>query len=106
MSMEVIHKSLHRPVFFMGVDRELGMSVILVSFITAFGGYNLVSLVAAALFWSTAMHYLRKWTKADPLIRDVFLRHHKYVKNGGELFLAKAGVFSSGPLYLWRRKND
>lgn len=106
MSLEVIHKSLHRPVFFLGVDRELGMSVILICFITGFGGYNLISLIAALVFWSVAMHYLRKWTKADPLIREVFLRHHKYIKNGGELFLARPGVFNTGPLYLWRRKSD
>lgn len=106
MSLAVIHKSLHRPVFFLGVDRELGMGVILVCFVTAFGGYNLISMIAAAAFWVVAMHYLRKWTKADPLIRDVFLRHLKYVKKSGDLFLARPGVFSTPPLYLWRRKQD
>lgn len=106
MSLEVIHKSLHRPVFFLGVDRELGMSVILICFITVFGGYSLVSLVAALVFWSTAMHYLRKWTKKDPMIREVFMRQHKYIKKGGELFLSRPGVFNVGPLYLWRRKGD
>ncbi len=106
MSRAVIHKSLHRPVFFLGVDRELGMGALLVSLISAFGGYNPVSVIAAALFWSVSMRYLRKWTKTDPMIRDVFLRHLKYVQNGGELFLARPGVYNAGPPYLWKRKND
>ena len=104
VNWQVIHKSLHRPVFFLGVDRELGMSVIFISVITAFGGYNLVALIAAVTFWVVAMRYLRKWTKQDPLIREVFLRHTKYIRQNTVLFLAKPGVFSSGPLNLWRKK--
>lgn len=106
MTLETIHKSLHRPVFFMGVDRELGMSVILIALITAMGGYSLFALGASIAFWLVSMRYLKKWTKKDPLIRDVFLRHLKYIKKDGELFLSRPGVFSAGPLYLWRRKND
>lgn len=105
MTYEVIHKSLHRPQFFMGVDRELGMGAILVAVITAMGGYSLFALAASLLFWSVSMKYLRKWTKKDPLIRDVFLRHIRYLKND-ELFLGRPGVFNAGPLYLWRRKKD
>jgi type IV secretion system protein VirB3 len=104
VTLEVIHKSLHRPVFFLGVDRELGMSVILISVITAFGGYNLVSLIAAVVFWFVAMKYLRKWTKQDPQIREVFSRHLQYTKNKTVLFLARPGVYSSGPLNHWRSK--
>jgi type IV secretion system protein VirB3 len=100
----VIHKSLHRQVFFLGVDRELGMCVVLFSVVTAFGGKNLVAVIAAVVFWLLAMRYLRKWTKEDPLIRDVFLRHVRYTKKRTVLFLAKPGVYSSGPLNLWRSK--
>jgi Type IV secretory pathway, TrbD component len=106
MNLEVIHKSLHRPVFFMGVDRELGMTALLIAIITAMGGYSLFAVGASVCFWFVSMHYLRKWTKSDALIRDVFLRHIRYINKGSELFLGKPGVFSSGPLYLWKRKNN
>lgn len=105
MITEVIHKSLHRPVLFMGVDRELGMSIILIALITAMGGYSLFAVVASIVFWIVAMHYLRKWTKIDPLLRDVFLRHINLYTKGGDLFLAKAGVFNKPPLYLWKKKK-
>lgn len=106
MSLEIIHKSLHRHQFFMGVDRELGMGSILIALITAMGGYSLFALAASVTFWIVAIKYLRMWTKKDPQIRDVFLRHIKYIKKGGELFIGKPGVYSRGPLYLWRRKKD
>lgn len=104
VAWEVVHKSLHRPVLFMGVDRELGMSVILISVVTAFAGQNLVAVISAAVFGVVAMRYLRRWTKTDPLIRDVFLRHVKYTRKKTVLFLAKPGVYSSVPLNLWSRK--
>jgi type IV secretory pathway TrbD component len=86
------------------VDRELGMTALLISAITAIGGYNLVAIIAAVIFWFASMHYLRKWTKQDPQIRDVFLRHIKYAKDQTVLFLAHPGVFCPARLNHWNKR--
>lgn len=104
MSLQIIHKSLHRPQLFLGVDRDLAMYAILISMITALGGYNLVSLAAAAIFFVVAMRYLRRWAKMDPFLRDVFMRYIRHV-NRTIYYSAKPSAFSSPPAFIWRRKK-
>jgi type IV secretory pathway TrbD component len=44
----------------------------------------------AALFWFGAVGVLQRMGKADPLLRQVYLRHIRY----GDWYPAKSGVYS------------
>ncbi|MDR1083365.1 MAG: VirB3 family type IV secretion system protein [Deltaproteobacteria bacterium] len=98
-----VHKSLHRPQFFLGVDRELCMYTILISFITGFGGYNLTAALAAIVFFFTSMRFLRVWAKKDPLLRDVFIRYIRYVRKQA-LYPSRPSAFSAPKKYIWKQK--
>jgi type IV secretory pathway TrbD component len=59
----------------MGGDRELVMFSGLGAILTAAGGFSLVSALCGLVFWLTALYWLRRWNKADPMMRHVWLRH-------------------------------
>jgi type IV secretory pathway TrbD component len=101
--MTSIHKSLHRPQLFLGVDRELCMYTILIAVITALGGYSLISLISGIVFFIVSMRYLRLWAKKDPLLRDVFMRYIRYVRRD-ILYQSRPGAFSTPPAYVWKQK--
>ncbi|MDR0549483.1 MAG: VirB3 family type IV secretion system protein [Deltaproteobacteria bacterium] len=103
MSQEIIHKSLHRPQLFLGVDRELCMYTILISCVVGICGYNLICITSSIVFFVVAMRYLRLWAKKDPLLRDVFLRYVRYVRKD-VLYKSKPGAFSVPPLNQWKIK--
>jgi type IV secretory pathway TrbD component len=104
MSLEPIHKSLHRPQLFLGVDRDLAMYTILVALITGLGGYSILSLLSALAFLVVAMRFLRIWAKKDPLLRDVFMRYVRYVRVD-VLFPAKPGAFSQPRPFVWKARK-
>lgn len=70
-----IRKSLHRHALVLGGDRELVLLSALAAFLTALGGFSLFSALCGLLFWLIALYWLRKWGQADPLLRQVWLRH-------------------------------
>lgn len=41
---------------------------------TALGGFSLAAAVCGLSFWLTALYWLRKWAKADPLMKMVWMR--------------------------------
>jgi type IV secretory pathway TrbD component len=104
LSYEPIHKSLHRPQLFLGVDRELAMYTILISVITAAGGYNLISLLAGIVFFLVTMRFLRLWAKKDPMLREVFMRYIRYIRKD-VLYSAKPGGFSRPKAFVWKSKK-
>jgi type IV secretion system protein VirB3 len=101
---EPVRKSLYRSQLFLGVDRELAMSTILISAVTAAGGYNLIALVAGIVFFVVTMRYLRKWSKMDPMMRDVFLRYIRYVR-GDILFSSRTSVYSRPLRWVGKQKK-
>ena len=70
-----IRRSLHRPALVLGGDRELVMFSALAAFLTALGGFSVLAAVSGLVFWLLALFWLRKWAKADPLMRQVWLKH-------------------------------
>jgi type IV secretory pathway TrbD component len=104
MTYEPIHKSLHRPQFFLGVDRELCMYSILIAVIVAAGGYNLISLFSGIFFWLLSIRYLRLWAKKDPQMRDVFLNYIRFVRLN-LLYPSKTSAFYQNFLIDWKKKN-
>ena len=84
-----IRRSLHRHTLVLGGDRELVMFSGLGAFLTALGGFSLISAACGLFFWLVALFWLRKWAKADPLMRHVWLRHIRQQ----DLYPARSTVF-------------
>ena len=87
----VIHPAVNRPNQLLGGDREL----VLVAALTAatlalsLGAWWGVGL--AALFWIGSIGVLQRMGKADPLLRQVYLRHIRY----RQFYPAKSGLRST-----------
>lgn len=97
-----IRKSLHRHTMVLGGDRELVLFSGLAAFLTAMGGFSLFSFICGALFWLVALFWLRKWGQADPLMRQVWLRHIRQQ----DFYAARNPVFQNmGQASPWKRGN-
>ena len=87
-----IHQSANRPNTLLGADREM----VLLAIMIAFG----MGLSLATLFWVGAVAVLQRMGKADPLLRQVYLRHIRYE----DWYPAKSGVYSTSaqPSMKWK----
>ena len=84
------NQSANRPNLLLGADREL---VLLSSLITAGLGFSLASwwgLIVAAGWWAASMAVLKRMGKADPILRQVYMRHIRY----RPFYPAKSGLYS------------
>lgn len=73
-----IHRSLIRPNLFMGGDRELVMFAALLAFALVFSAQEWIATVYGIILWAAALFVLRLMAKADPYMRQVYLRHRLY----------------------------
>lgn len=88
----------------LGGDRELVMLSALGAFLVAMSGFSLSSAIGAFLFWVVALHWLRKWGKADPLLCRVYFQNQKYKKK----YLAAKCLWSETSPAMknqWRQKR-
>ena len=74
----VIHQSANRPNQILGGDRELVLLTILISVSLAFSLATWWGVGLSIFFWLTAIAVLQRMGKADPLLRQVYLRHIRY----------------------------
>jgi type IV secretion system protein VirB3 len=86
----VIHSSANRPNQILGGDRELVLATILVSVSLAFSLAAWWAVAIAVLFWLGSVAVLQRMGKADPLLRQVYLRHVRY----RTFYPAKSGLRS------------
>src|SRR5215467_6194912 len=86
----VIHQSANRPNQILGGDRELVLVTILVSVSLAFSLATLSGFALALAFWIGAIGVLQRMGKADPMLRQVYMRHIRY----RAFYPAKSGLFS------------
>jgi type IV secretion system protein TrbD len=86
----VIHQSANRPNQLLGGDRELVLVTILVSVSLAFSLATFWGFVVAFAFWIAAIAVLQRMGKADPMLRQVYMRHIRY----RPFYPAKSGMFS------------
>ncbi len=75
-----IHKSMHRPNLFMGVDRTGALAVLLVTGDLVLIGMTMISFITAGLVWVVGFWGLRLMAKADPQMREVYMRYIGYKK--------------------------
>jgi type IV secretion system protein VirB3 len=73
-----LHKSLIRPMLFMGGDRELVLCSMLIAFTMIFVLMDWTATCYGLGLWLAALALLRKLAKIDPLMRDVYRRHIQY----------------------------
>jgi type IV secretion system protein VirB3 len=85
-----IHQSANRPNQILGGDRELVLVSILVSASLAFSLATLWGILIAVIFWIAAVAILQRMGKADPMLRQVYMRHIEY----RSFYPAKGGLFS------------
>lgn len=73
-----IHKAGVRPILFMGGDRQMVLFSGLISGVLIFACMQLVPVVFGIALWMVSLFVLRRIAKADPLMRNVYIRHLMY----------------------------
>lgn len=73
-----IHRALSRPNHLMGADRELVLLTGLASVILIFVVLTWFSVLFGAAIWLAVVAALRMMAKADPMMRQIYLRHIGY----------------------------
>ena len=96
----IIHQSANRPNQLMGGDRELVLVSLLTSVALAFSLASWWGVGVAVAWYVGAMAVLKRMGKADPLLRQVYMRHIRY----RPFYPAKSGVYSRclQPPMTWR----
>ena len=87
----VIHPAINRPNQLLGGDREL---VLITALTAATLGLSLGTwwgVVLAVMFWIGTVGVLQRMGKADPHLRQVYLRHIRY----RQFYPAKSGLRST-----------
>jgi type IV secretion system protein TrbD len=85
-----IHQSAHRPAQIRGCDRGLILTTLFAAFCLAFSLLTVWGFGVSAALWFGAVAVLRRMGKADPLLRQVCIRHLRY----RQWYSAKSGVLS------------
>ncbi len=86
----IIHQSANRPNQLMGGDRELVLVSLLTSVALAFSLASWWGLGVSVAWYVGAMAVLKRTGKADPLLRQVYMRHIRY----RPFYPAKSGLYS------------
>lgn len=73
-----IHRALSRPNLFLGADRELVLVTGLAAAILIFVVLTIYSALIGATIWIVVVGLLRMMAKADPMMRQVYVRHIRY----------------------------
>src|ERR1035441_211001 len=95
-----IHQSANRPNTLLGADREMVLLSIMIAFGMGGRGARWWGVVWAALLWVGAVAVLQRMGRADPLLRQVYLRHIRYE----DWYPAKSGIYSASgqPPMKWK----
>ena len=74
----VIHQSANRPNQILGGDRELVLISMLTAISLAFSLGTWWGIGLSVAFWIGAVAVLQRMGKADPLLRQIYVRHIRY----------------------------
>ena len=86
----VIHQSANRPNQILGGDRELVLVAALIAVSLAFSLATWWGIGVSIGFWIATMAILQRMGKADPMLRQIYMRHIRY----RAFYPAKSGLFS------------
>ena len=73
-----VHRVANRPNLFMGGDRELVMFTALLAFALVFSAQEWRASIFGVLLWFASLFLYRLMAKADPQMRQVYMRHRRY----------------------------
>jgi type IV secretion system protein TrbD len=73
-----IHRAGVRPNLFLGGDRELVLVSGLIAAVLIFSCMQFYTIVAGIALWLSTLYVFRRMAKADPRMRDVYLRQLIY----------------------------
>lgn len=73
-----IHASLHRRIELLGADRSLVIAIAGISAYSIMSIQTAESIVFGVSLWIVGLMCLRKMSKKDPMMKEVYLRHIKY----------------------------
>jgi type IV secretion system protein VirB3 len=85
-----IHQSANRPNQILGADREFVLITVLTAVSLAFSLGTWWGFVLAIAFWISAVAVLQRMGKADPQLRQIYIRHIRYQS----FYPAKSGIYS------------
>ena len=74
----VIHQSANRPNQILGGDRELVLIAMLTTISLAFSLGSWWGIGLSVAFWVGAVAVLQRMGKADPRLRQIYVRHIRY----------------------------
>jgi type IV secretion system protein TrbD len=96
----MIHQSANRPQLVLGGDREMVLLSALLAAMLIFALVTWWGVVAGLLLWVSAVAVLSRLGKADPMLRQVYIRHVRY----RAFYPAKSGIgaASIGTPRAWR----
>lgn len=96
----LIHQSANRPQLVLGGDREMVLLSALMAAMLIFALVTWWGVVAGLLLWVSAVAVLSRLGKADPMLRQIYIRHVRY----RAFYAAKSGVAagSVGTPRAWR----
>jgi type IV secretion system protein TrbD len=86
----VIHQSANRPNQILGGDRELMLMAMLTAVALAFSLGTWWGICLSVGFWVGAVAVVQRMGKADPMLRQVYMRHIRY----RDFYPAKSGLAS------------
>ena len=86
----VIHQSANRPNQILGGDRELVLMAMLTAVSLAFSLASWLGIGLSVGFWVGAVAVLQRMGKADPMLRQIYVRHMRY----RDFYPAKSGMLS------------
>lgn len=86
----LIHQSCNRNNLLLGCDRELVLLAALLSAMLIFSLVTWWGVFAGVVFWIATIAVLSRMGKADPMLRQVYIRHVQY----RPFYPAKSGLFS------------
>jgi len=91
MRTVAIHPAVNRYNQLLGGDRELVLITALTASTLGLSLGTWWGVGLAVLFWTCAVGVLQRMGKADPLLRQVYLRHVRY----RQFYPAKSGLYSA-----------
>ena len=74
----IVHQSCNRPNLLLGGDRELVLLSAVLSAMLAFAIATWWGAVSGIVLWIFAIAVLNRLGKADPLMRQTYVRHIRY----------------------------
>jgi type IV secretory pathway TrbD component len=86
-----IHQSANRPNQILGGDRELVLVSVLIAISLIFSLASLWGIALGIGFWVSSVAVFQRMGKADPMMRQVYLRHIRY----RSFYPAKSGLLSA-----------